>query len=81
MGLTHELFRSVNPGRAGFAPGCALDQHLRVPGEDPEDFRRHLAVYLSPFDARSRVIVETRAETWRDKIRLLAGLPSVRCDT
>jgi hypothetical protein len=52
-----------------------------VPGEDPEDFRPHLALYLRPIDARSRVIVETRAETWRDKNTSAGWAVPVRCDT
>ncbi len=54
-------------------------------GENPEDFRRlhrDLIAYLRPDDARSRVIVETLAETWWEKMRRVRGwVGAGPCDT
>jgi hypothetical protein len=45
---------------------------LRARGEDPQEFRRlhrDLIGWLGPDDARGRVLVETLAEAWWEKIR------------
>ena len=75
---------ALNRLKRGLCPGW-VEQQLRARGENPEDFRRlhrDLIGYLRPDDARSRVMVETLAETWWEKMRLLRGwVGAGRCDT
>jgi hypothetical protein len=57
---------ALNRLKRGLCPGW-VEQQLHARGENPEDFRqlhRDLMGHLRPDDARSRVIVETLAETW-----------------
>ncbi len=75
---------SLNRLRRGLCPGW-VEQQLQARGENPEDFRRlhrDLIAYLRPDDPRSRVIVETLAETWWDKMRRLRSwVGAGPCDT
>jgi hypothetical protein len=75
---------ALNRLKRGLCPGW-VEQQLQARGENPEDFRqlhRDLMGHLRPDDARSRVIVETLAETWWEKMRLLRGwVGAGRCDT
>ncbi len=75
---------SLNRMTRGLCPGWVA-QELRARGESPEDFRklhRDLIGYLRPGDARSRVIVESLAEAWWQKMRRLRSWVGVSpCDT
>ncbi len=78
---------SLNRLKRGLCPGW-VEQELRARAEDPEAFRRlhrDLMGWLGPEDARSRVVVETLAEAWWEKMRrvrnwVAAGAPDTRED-
>ncbi|HEV2176270.1 MAG TPA: hypothetical protein VGW33_03585 [Terriglobia bacterium] len=62
---------SLNRMRYGLCPGW-VEHELRARGEDPEGFRRlhrDLIGYLGPDEARGRVVVESLAEAWWEKMR------------
>jgi len=75
---------SLNALRRGLCPPWVAED-LRVHGENPDHFsrlHRELIAWLRPVDARTRVVVETLAEVWWEKIRLLRGSPpAARPDT
>jgi hypothetical protein len=62
---------SLNRATRGLLPLWVAND-LRARGENPQEFRRlhrDLIGWLGPDDARSRVMVETLAEAWWEKIR------------
>jgi len=76
---------SLNRLKRGLCPPWVM-RDLLARGEDPERFRhlhRELIAWLQPDDARTRVVVETLAETWWEKRRRMrnwvgAGAPDTR---
>ncbi len=62
---------SLNRLKKGLCPFWVM-RDLAARREDPEAFRRlhrELIAWLGPVDARTRVIVETLAEVWWEKLR------------
>lgn len=62
---------SLNRLKRGLCPGW-VQHELRARGEDPDGFRRlHLDLigYLGPDEPRGRVVVESLAEAWWEKMR------------
>jgi hypothetical protein len=62
---------ALNRAQRGLCPGW-VRQDLARRGEDPREFirlHRDLRGWLGPEDARTRVVVESLAEAWWEKVR------------